>query len=254
MIDTHVHLDDKRYNGTAAEIVGDFETDGIEYVINASYDRESLLNGIGFADKFQRVYASIGMHPHDAKGFDEEFMQLMRQYAKHPKVVSVGEVGLDYFYDHSPRQVQRDVFAAQIELADEFKLPLMLHIREAYGDAVDILTAQKRYLNSGVLWHCYSGSAELAQQMAKLGHFFAFGGVITFKNSKKADVILSVPKAQVLSETDCPYMTPEPHRGQLNYPKYVRLVTERLAQIYGESVEKMESIIRENCRKFFKKI
>jgi TatD DNase family protein len=166
----------------------------------------------------------------------------------------VGEVGLDYFYDHSARDVQRDVFAAQIELADEFKLPLMLHIRDAYGDAVDILTAQKRYLNSGVLWHCYSGSAELAQQMAKMGHFFAFGGVITFKNSKKADVILSVPKGQVLSETDCPYMTPEPHRGELNYPKYVALVTQKLAEIYGESVHAMEEIIRGNCRAFFKKV
>ena len=141
--------------------------------------------------------------------------------------------GLDYYYDLSDRQTQKDVFAHQIEIADKLHLPLTLHIRDAYGDAQDILEAQKKYLNNGVLWHCYSGSAEFARQMAKKGHYFAFGGAITFKNANKDEVIKAVPISQVLSETDCPYMTPVPFRGKTNYPKYVKYVVEKLAATYG---------------------
>ena len=206
------------------------------------------------ADKFDIVFATVGMHPHDSKNFDKSFADKMTQYAAHPKVVAVGEIGLDYFYDLSDRQTQRDVFAQQIELADKLGLPITLHIRDAYGDAWDILRAQKSHLNNGVLWHCYSGSAELARQAAKEGHYFAFGGAITFKNAHKEDVIAQIPQERVLSETDSPYMSPEPLRGRTNTPLNIPLVVARLAQLYQTDVPAMEAQIRANTLRLFGKI
>ena len=254
MIDTHAHLEDDRLIADADQIVADFANDGLDFVINNSCNLESMQKVYALAQKHAKLYCTVGMHPHDAKQFDGKFVDLMKQFAQSDKVVAVGEIGLDYYYDLSDRQTQKDVFANQIEIADQLGLPLTLHIRDAYGDAQDILEAQKRYLNNGVLWHCYSGSAEFARQMAKKGHYFAFGGAITFKNANKDEVIKAVPIDQVLSETDCPYMTPVPFRGKTNYPKYVRYVVEKLAATYGVGFEQMEQVILQNCKRIFTKI
>ena len=254
MIDTHAHLEDDRLIEDADQIVADFDADGLDFVINNSCNLESMQKVYALSQKHPRLYCTVGTHPHDAKEFDSKFEALMMEYAKSNKVVAVGEIGLDYYYDLSDRQTQKDVFAHQIEIADKLGLPLTLHIRDAYGDAQDILEAQKKYLNNGVLWHCYSGSAEFARQMAKKGHYFAFGGAITFKNANKDEVIKSVPISQVLSETDCPYMTPVPFRGKTNYPKYVRYVVEKLAATYGVDFEQMEQVILANCKRIFTKI
>ena len=254
MIDTHAHLEDDRLIEDVQQIVADFDKDGLDFVINNSCNLESMQKVYALSQKHPRLYCTVGMHPHDAKEFDSKFEALMMEYAQSNKVVAVGEIGLDYYYDLSDRQTQKDVFAHQIEIADKLGLPLTLHIRDAYGDAQDILEAQKKYLNNGVLWHCYSGSAEFARQMAKKGHYFAFGGAITFKNANKDEVIKSVPISQVLSETDCPYMTPVPFRGKTNYPKYVRYVVEKLAATYGVGFEQMEQVILANCKRIFTKI
>ena len=254
MIDSHLHLDDEKLSARGDEICDAFDENGIEFVINNSCDMPTMVAGIDLANKYEKVFATVGMHPHESKHFDAEFVSAMEKYAQHPKVVAVGEIGLDYYYDLSDRQTQRDVFAEQIEIADKLHLPLTLHVRDAYGDAWDILRAEKKHLNNGVLWHCYSGSAEFARQMAKEGHYFAFGGAITFKNANKADVFGQVPLNRVLSETDSPYMSPEPLRGRINTPLNIPIIVAKIASFYGKSVEETEAQIRENTLRMFPKI
>lgn len=254
MIDTHLHLDDEKFEGEREQIIGAFAENGIDFVINNSCDFASMTAGASLAEKYERVFATVGMHPHTAKDFDDKFVATMTQLAARPKIVAVGEIGLDYFYDLSDRKAQRDVFAAQIEIADKLGLPLTLHVRDAYGDAADILNAQKSHLNHGVLWHCYSGSAEFARQMAKRGHYFAFGGAITFKNAKKEEVLAEIPTSQVLSETDSPYMAPVPLRGTVNNPYNVRLVLQKMADTYGVDFAEMERRVYDNALRFFPKI
>lgn len=254
MIDSHLHLDDPKLRDRTDEILRDCEQQGIEFVINNSCDFNSMKEGVRLAEKYDRVFATVGMHPHDSKNFDETFVAEMTKLAAHPKTVAMGEIGLDYFYDLSDRQTQRDVFAAQIELADKFALPVTLHVRDAYGDAWDILRAQKKHLNNGVLWHCFGGSAEFARQAAKEGHYFAFGGAITFKNARKEEVIRQVPFDRVLSETDSPYMSPEPLRGRVNTPLNVPIIVGKLAEVYQTDVAAAEAQIRSNTLRLFPKI
>ena len=254
MIDTHLHLDDEKLADRVDEIYNAFAEHGIEFVINNSCDMSTMINGVDLANRYDKIFATIGTHPHESKHFNQEFVATMEQLATNPKVVAVGEVGLDYYYDLSDRATQRDVFAQQIEIADKLQLPLTLHIRDAYGDAWDILRAQNKYLNNGVLWHCYSGSAEFARQAVRSGHYFAFGGAITFKNAKKDDVFAQIPLDRVLSETDSPYMSPEPFRGKVNTPLNIPIVVTKIASFYGISVGEVEAQIRANTLKLFPKI
>ena len=254
MIDTHLHLDDEKLASNVDEIYNSFEQYGIQLVINNSCDMSTMTAGVQLAQKYEKVFATVGMHPHESKHFNQEFVSAMEQYAIDPKVVAVGEIGLDYYYDLSDRQTQRDVFAQQIEIADKLHLPLTLHVRDAYGDAWDILSAQKKHLNSGVLWHCYSGSAEFARQAVRQGHYFAFGGAITFKNANKADVFEQVPFDRVLSETDSPYMSPEPLRGRVNTPLNIPIIVAKIASFYGKSIDETEAQIRDNTLRLFPKI
>ncbi len=254
MIDSHLHLDDEKLRDNAEQIIKGLHEHNIEFVINNSCNLQSMIDSVELANKYPDVYATVGMHPHESSDFNDKFRALMRQLAQNDKVVAVGEIGLDYYYDLSDRQTQKDVFAEQIEIADQLGLPITLHIRDAYGDAWDILTAQKKYLNNGVLWHCYSGSAELARQAVKFGHYFAFGGAITFKNAKKEDVLQAIPFDKILSETDSPYMAPVPLRGQVNTPYNIPLIVDKIAEVYGKSTEQTEAQIRENTLRLFKKI
>lgn len=251
MIDAHAHLDDPRLN--TEQVIADFEKDGIEAVINASYDEKTLQNGVRMAEKYPRVFCTIGIHPHDAKTFCPRIEAEMDRLAAHPKVVAVGEVGLDYFRMLSEKQVQRDVFAHQIELADKYKLPLMLHVRDAYADTSDILLAQKKYLNNGVILHCFSGSAETAKMWARRGFYFSFGGQVTYAGNRKSEVLAQIPITQVLTETDSPYLSPEPVRGKANVPANIKYFLPVIAEAYGVSAEKMDAQIRENFLRFFTK-
>ena len=254
MIDSHLHLDDDKLRDKADEIIASLPQNGIEFVINNSCNMQSMLDGVQLARRYDAVYATVGMHPHDSKDFDDEFERKMTELAACPKVVAVGEIGLDYYYDLSDRKIQRDVFARQLEIADKLHLPVTLHIRDAYGDAWDILRAQKKYLNNGVLWHCYSGSAEFARQAVMQGHYFAFGGAITFKNANKADVFAQIPLNRVLSETDSPYMSPEPLRGKINTPLNIPIIVNKIASFYAVTARQAEEQIRANALALFGKI
>ncbi len=255
MIDSHLHLDDERFEGQVEQIIADFDKHNVDFVINNSADKQGMIASFELAKKYEKVFATVGMHPHTAKHFDDDFVWTMLAYATHPKVVAVGEIGLDYYYDLSERNVQRDVFAQQIEIASKLNLPITLHVRDAYGDAMDILTAQKKHLvNINVLWHCYSGSAEFAKQCAKLGHYFAFGGAITFKNAKKEEVLNAIPFDRILTETDAPYMAPVPFRGTTNTPFNISLVIDKIASSLGKSVQEVEEQVRLNTLEMFPKI
>ena len=251
IIDSHAHLSDERLIGRVPQISGSLSKEGLESVFEVGFDLSSSKSAIDLASKYDNIYAIIGTHPHDAKYYDSQVEEFYLQNANNQKVLAIGEIGLDYFYDKSERDVQRDVFARQIVLADKVGLPIVLHIRDAYADAIDILNAHKDKLSHGVLLHCYSGSVEMIKQFNKYDCYYALGGAITFKNAKKEDVIMAIPENRLLVETDCPYMTPVPYRGQPNEPKYAQLVVDKIATVKGVDRKIIEQSTCENTKRLF---
>ena len=252
MIDTHAHLDDHKFDCDREQLISEFEQNNITFVINNSCDFEGMTNGFELSQNHDRIFCTVGMHPYYPEQFNDEFKNFMIEKASNPKVVAVGEIGLDYHLGGEDRQAQKDLFACQLEMADKLGLPVTLHVRDAYQDAVDVLTSCKKYLNNPVVWHCYSGSAEFAKPFVKQGHYFALGGVITFAH--KSDVIRAIPPQQILTETDCPYMTPLAFRGKRNEPKYIKFVLEKLAKVYDMPYHQLEDVILQNALRVFSKI
>ena len=245
IIDSHCHLTDERLSDRVDEIVSTLSENGLESVITVGYDLPSSVGGVDIAKKHDKVYAMVGMHPHDSQFMTPEMYDIFRDLARCEKVVAIGEIGLDYHYDLSPRDVQQKVFAEQIELANSLKLPIALHVREAYGDTEKILEDNKHLLQNGVLLHCYSGSSEMVKVFSKYDCYFAFGGPITFKNAvHNIESLKAVPLDRLLFETDAPYMTPVPFRGKTNEPKYTALVVEKASEILG--IDKLELIDKTN--------
>ena len=252
LIDTHCHLNDEKLLCNADRIVASFKDDGLESAICVGYDMPSSECAVTLAEKFEEIYAAVGVHPHDADTLDDEACQRILELAKHKKVVAIGEIGLDYYYDLSEREVQKSAFAKQIELANQAEFPIALHVRDAYEDTRKILFDMKGYIKNGLLLHCYSGSSEYVKIFDKLDAYYAFGGAITFKNAKhNLESLAVVPKGRLLLETDCPYMTPVPFRGKTNEPKYVSLVAQKAAQVLGMSVEEIEEITTQNAKRLF---
>ncbi|MDE6474981.1 MAG: TatD family hydrolase [Clostridia bacterium] len=251
LIDSHAHLSDERLIEKVKEISENLPSEGLESVFEVGFDLQSSKNALALAEKYNNMYAIIGTHPHDAKYYDSEVEEFYMQSASNKKVLAIGEIGLDYYYDKSERDIQRDVFARQIVIADKVGLPIVLHIRDAYGDAIDILETHKDKLNHGVLLHCYLGSVEMIKRFNKYNCYYALGGVITFKNAKKDDVIAAIPEDRLLVETDSPYMTPVPYRGQPNEPKFVNLVVDKIASVKGVDRKIIENITYENTKRLF---
>lgn len=246
--DTHTHLLDERFDDARREMIGRFPEDGIDFVIECGTDAGDIGLAAALAEKNPRIYAAIGVHPHSASGYSPQVEEEIRRLAKSKKVVAVGEIGLDFHYDFSPRDVQEKVFAAQIDLARELDLPIVVHSREATEATWNILCG------AGVRGelHCFSGSAEMAIRYVESGFYIAFGGSLTFKNARRAlEAAQAVPMERILIETDCPYMTPEPLRGKRNEPAYVRLVAEKLAEIKGIPVSEVARITQDNAKALF---
>lgn len=256
LTDSHCHLTDERIVPFAEEIISSMADDGLENLITVGYDKESSLGGLAVAESHDRVYCTLGVHPHDADKADEATYDLFRTLARtREKVVGIGEIGLDYYYDLSPREVQKKVFAEQLQLAYECCLPVCLHVRDAYGDALEVLKENERFLSYGVLLHCYSGSAEMVKEFLRFDAYFSFGGAITFKNAhRNLEALAAVPRDRLLLETDCPYMTPVPFRGQVNFPKYVAIVRDKVAATLGTSAEEIELITTKNTKRLFKRM
>jgi TatD DNase family protein len=204
------------------------------------------------AEKYDFVYAAVGIHPHDAINAGEDSIARLAELAMlSPKVVAIGEIGLDYFYDNSPRDVQKTRFARQINLARELKKPVIVHDRDAHEDTMRILISEKARETGGVL-HCYTGSVEMAREVLKNNFYISFGGAITFKNAKRAiEVVRYVPDDRLLIETDCPYLTPEPYRGKRNESGYVRLVAEKIAEIKNIGLDAVVEKTAENAKRLF---
>lgn len=252
IIDTHCHLNDERLAPEADEIAKGLYSQGIESIICVGYDMPSSEAAVKLAEAHGNVYAAIGIHPHDAVTADYDKYERLATLSSSNKVVAIGEIGLDYHYDLSPRAIQKGAFAEQIELADVLGLPIALHVREAYEDSRQILFENRRYLNNGVLLHCYSGSSEYVKIFGELDAYFAFGGAITFNNAKhNIEALKTVPLDRLLLETDCPYMTPVPHRGKANKPEYISYVADKAAEVLEISREELERITTENAKRLF---
>ena len=252
IIDSHCHLTDERLFPLVDDIVPHLEENGLESVITVGYDLPSSQLGVDIAKKYEKVYAMVGMHPHDSQYMTTEMYDIFRDLAQSEKVVAIGEIGLDYHYDLSPREIQQRVFKEQIELAHSLKLPIALHVREAYGDTVNILEDCKHLLDNGVLLHCYSGSSEMVKVFSKYDCYFAFGGPITFKNAvHNIESLKAVPLDRLLFETDAPYMTPVPFRGKTNEPKYTALVVDKASEVLGIDKTELIKISNKNTKTLF---
>jgi TatD DNase family protein len=251
LFDSHAHLDDRRFDEDRELLIRGLKGRGISYVLNAGADMVSSRQSMELADEYDFIYASVGVHPHDAAGMKDEDLDTLAEMAEHPKVVAIGEIGLDYYYDNSPRDIQRKRFADQLELSADLSLPVIIHSRDAHKDTLDILTAHKSILKGCVL-HCYSGSWDMAKLLLDMGFYISLGGPVTYKNAAKAvEIAQNIDLDYLLIETDSPYLTPHPHRGKRNDPAMVRFVAGRIAELRGMEVKDLARITLENACKFF---
>ena len=217
----------------------------------SAFDLQSTVNAVKTAEEYDNIYASVGYHPHDVKYLNDEILEKIKELSKRKKVVAIGEIGLDYYYDNSPRDVQRKWFVQQLKLAEETDLPFIVHSREATEDTYNILMEHKKPHMKGVL-HCYSGSFETAQKYVEMGLYISIAGPVTFRNSKKTKRVAElIPLEWLLIETDCPYLTPEPYRGKRNEPSYVRYVAQEIAKLRGIDFDEVAQKTAENFKKLF---
>lgn len=247
--DSHAHLDDDRFSPDREKVINSLKKNGVDFYINVGADMLSSEKSIKLAEEYDFIYASVGVHPHDAASLAEEDMARLKKMLTHKKVVALGEIGLDYFYDNSPRDIQKKWFIRQLQIAKETDMPVIIHCRDAVGECMDII--RKSEHKKGVM-HCFSGSAETAEELANMGWYVSFSGSVTFKNVEKLRRAASaVPLDRLMIETDSPYLSPEPVRGTRNTPQNVRYVAEKIAEIKQISVEEVAKITFENAKKFF---
>ena len=248
--DSHAHLDDRRFDSDRAAVIDRARAAGVSGIINVGADMDSSARAVALAEKYEGIYASVGIHPHDAKDMKEGDYQTLKRWAAQPKVVAIGEIGLDYHYDHSPRTVQKEVFLRQLDLAREVGKPFIIHEREAHADMLNIVKTAAQGL-SGV-FHCFSGSLEIAVELVKMGFYISLAGPVTFANSVKAKAVATgIPLDKLLIETDCPYLTPHPFRGKRNEPEYVRYVAEEVAALRKISIEEVAMATTANVKRLF---
>ncbi|MEW5806049.1 MAG: TatD family hydrolase [Acidobacteriota bacterium] len=249
MIDTHAHLDFPQFEKDREKVIEQAFSSGVKAIINIGIDLESSRKSIALADAYESIYATVGFHPHNASRWNEEALKELETLATHPKVVAIGEAGLDFYRNLSSEESQMKAFREQIELALRLNLPIVIHIRNAYKRGLEILSQYfiKRE-KSGIL-HCFSGDEEDAREALSLGFHLAFNGTLTYRNSKAAGVVKKLPLNSILIETDCPYLTPEPFRGRRNEPKLVKLVLEKMVELFPSSTfEELDQWTSRNAR------
>ena len=251
LFDSHCHLEDERFTGEVDAALARMAEAGVGRCILAGSDAQSSLRVAAIAAAHGNVYGVVGIHPHEASTFDENTLPALAALLHQPRIVGVGEIGLDYYYDHSPRDVQRDVFAAQLDFAFEQKKPAVFHVRDAHGDVTDIFHAHRGRLPAGVL-HCYTGSVESAREYLAMGFYISLSGTVTFQNARNIhEVARYVPLDRLLVETDSPYLAPVPMRGQRNEPAYVRYVAQRVAELRGIPLEELAAQTTANVEKLY---
>ena len=247
--DSHAHYDDKRFDEDREALLQELPLSGVEYVINSASDMESALTSIELSEKYDYIYAAVGVHPHEVKNMKDSDIEVLRKLSTHKKVVAIGEIGLDFYYDLSERDVQRFWFKKQLELSKELDLPVIIHSREASQETFDIIKASG--VNKGVI-HCYSGSAQMALDYVNMGFYIGIGGVITFNNARKLiEVAEKVPLDKILIETDCPYLSPVPNRGKRNDSRNLFYVVEKLAEVKKIEPSAVSNVTKDNAKMLF---
>ena len=250
LFDSHAHLNDEAFDQDRAELLETFRDAGVGLVMNAGCSLASSREGIALAESYPWIYCSVGTHPDTADEVNEEVLEVYRQMCSHPKVKAIGEIGLDYYYETIHRDAQMRAFRMQMQLAEELDMPVIVHERDAHEDGMSIV---KEFPKVKGVFHCYSGSAEMARQLVDMGWYIGFTGVLTFKNARKAvETAASIPLERILLETDCPYMAPEPYRGKRNHPGYLPKMAEKLAQIRGIPVEEAIRATMENAKRLYR--
>ena len=251
LFDTHAHLNDRAFDADRTQLLETLPQQGISFLMNAGCSLDASRECVAMAQQYPYVYAAVGSHPDAADEVCDTVLEEYRKLCKlTDKVKAIGEIGLDYHYEDIPRELQKKAFIAQMELAREVKLPVIVHEREAHQDGMDIV---RQFPEVTGVFHCYSGSAEMAKQLVDLGWYIGFTGVLTFKNARKAiEAAQAIPLDRIVIETDCPYMSPEPYRGKRNNPSRVLYVADKLAEIRGISPEEARAITLENGKRLYR--
>lgn len=256
IFETHAHYDDEKFDNDRDLLIQELLSGKICNIINVGASIQSTKTSIALAEKYEAVYAAAGVHPSDIDGLNEETFAWLRECAKNDKVVAIGEIGLDYYWDKEPeiQKAQRYWFSRQMELAKEVKLPVIIHSRDAAEDTMKIMKELHAEEIPGVI-HCYSYSPEMAKEFVKMGYYIGIGGVVTFKNAKKLkETAEQIPLERILLETDAPYMAPEPHRGSRNHSGNLIYVAEKIAELKGITVEEVEEVTLQNAKRLFSKV
>lgn len=253
IFDTHAHYDDERFDTDRETLLAGMQEAGVGRIVNVGASFRGCVDSLALAERYEYVYAAIGIHPSDIADLTEEHFRWITEHASHGKVVAIGEIGLDYYWDKEAdvQQAQREGFLRQLELARRVELPVIIHSRDAAEDTVKLMRQAHAEDIPGVV-HCYSYSPELAQEFVKMGYYIGVGGVVTFKNARKLkETVTRVGLEHILLETDCPYMAPEPHRGMRNDSTNIRYVAETIGELAGRSREEVEAVTWENACRFY---
>ena len=249
IFDSHAHYNDEAFDSDADELLSSMQDSNVHYIMNACSSLKEMDRILELCEKYSGFYASVGIHPESACKWSGEIEAAMIHYAKNPKVRAIGEIGLDYYWDTVSSDIQKECFDCQLSLAEQLNMPVIIHDREAHKDSLDTVKAHKGL--KGV-FHCFSGSREMAADVLDLGYYIAFGGSLTFKNNvKTVEVAKYVPLERIVVETDCPYLTPVPFRGKRNSSLYVHYVIEKLAELKGISPQEVEDITCRNAKELF---
>lgn len=251
LFDTHVHLNADQFEDDLEETIERAQEAGVKYMTVVGFDEKTIPKAMEITEKYQNIYAAVGWHPVDAIDMTEEDLEWIEELSQHPKVVAIGEMGLDYHWDKSPTDVQKEVFRKQIRLAKKVKMPIIIHNREATDDIVEILKEENAEEVGGIM-HCYSGPVETAQECIDMNFMISLGGPVTFKNAKlPKEVAKAIDLKHLLVETDCPFLAPHPNRGKRNEPAYVKLVAEQIAELKELTYEEVSETTTKNALEFF---
>ena len=253
LIDTHAHLTDEAFSDNVDEIITKAKDCTVTKIITSGFDYNSSVDAVRLAEKYQGVYASIGVYPENIYEYNEEIENKLENLAKSDKVVAIGEIGLQYTDGMPEREKQKEIFIRQLALANRCALPIVIHCRDAYGDMIELLKKNRNLLSNGGTFHCFSGSYEIAKEAIKLGLYISVGGVSTFKNATNLrETLQKLPLESLILETDCPYLAPHPYRGKLNMPSFIPTIAANLAHLKGVSIEEIAEKTTQNAEKLFK--
>ncbi len=252
LFDTHTHVNADEFGEDRSEVIQRAREAGVSRMVVVGFDRPMITKAMALVEEYEDLYAAVGWHPVDAVDMQAEDLEWIESLTHHPKVVALGEMGLDYHWDKSPAEVQKNVFIQQIELAKQVDLPIIIHNRDATEDVLSILEKESADQVGGIM-HCFSADWDAAKRALDLGFYISFGGPVTFKNAKETkEVAAKIPLDRLLVETDCPYLSPHPFRGKRNEPARVKLVAEEIAELKGMSFESLSSITTQNANRLFK--